>query len=89
MVGRSELIMQGNLLVDPEEDTLGAGEEAVVILEVVETEATVAAMTTEVEATAVPGTTAEVREAIMTATLQEDLTETTMTTELTPSKNPS
>ena len=88
MVGRSELIMQGNLLVDPEEDTLGAGEEAVVILEVVETEATVAAMTTEVEATAVPGTTA-VREAIMTATLQEDLTETTMTTELTPSKNPS
>uniref|UniRef100_A0A670ICA9 RNA binding motif protein 3 n=1 Tax=Podarcis muralis TaxID=64176 RepID=A0A670ICA9_PODMU len=50
--------------------------------EVVETEAMVGDTTTEVEATAVPGITAEVREVITIATLQEALTETTMTTEL-------
>lgn len=85
---RSELTMQGNLRVDPEVATSEAGGEAVVIPEVVETEAMVDGMTTEVGVMVVPEITA-VREAIMTATLQEALTETVMITELTPSKNPS
>ncbi|KAG8129783.1 hypothetical protein E2320_016472, partial [Naja naja] len=99
MGARSELIMLGNL-VDPEVATLEAGDEAVAIPEVEieamaeteatgETEAMVDVTTAEVEATVVPVTTAEVKEAIMIDTPQEVLIETTMTTKLTPSKNPS
>lgn len=91
MAVRSELTMLGNPPVDPEVAHLEAGGEAAATPEEAETEATVvAAMTTEVEAMAGPGTTvAEVREDIMTATPLEALTETTMTTKLATSKNPS
>ncbi|XP_050783955.1 uncharacterized protein LOC127036780 isoform X4 [Gopherus flavomarginatus] len=79
---RSELTMLGNLPVDPEVAHSEAEAEAVATPEEAETEATVvAAMTTEVEAMAGPGTTAAVREDITTATL-EALTETTMTTKV-------
>ncbi|XP_032639261.1 uncharacterized protein LOC116826566 isoform X4 [Chelonoidis abingdonii] len=80
---RSELTMLGNLPVDPEVVHSEAEAEAAATPEEVETEATVAAaMTTEVEAMAGPGTTAAVREDIMTATPLEALTETTMTTKV-------
>ncbi|KAJ6655285.1 hypothetical protein lerEdw1_005477 [Lerista edwardsae] len=82
MDDRSELTMQGNLPVDPEVATSEAGGEAVAIPEVAETEAMVDGMTTEVGVMVVPEITAEVREAIMTAILQEALTETVMTTEV-------
>ncbi|XP_030400941.1 uncharacterized protein LOC115641727 isoform X4 [Gopherus evgoodei] len=79
---RSELTMLGNLPVDPEVAHSEAEAEAAATPEEAETEATVvAAMTTEVEAMADPGTTAAVREDITTATL-EALTETTMTTKV-------
>ncbi|CAM2110044.1 unnamed protein product [Caretta caretta] len=88
---RSELIMLGNLPVDPEVAHSEAEDEAAATPEEAETEAmVVAAMTTEVEAMVGPGTTAaEVREDITTATPLEALTETTMTTKLATSKNPS
>ncbi|XP_044845086.1 uncharacterized protein LOC123350525 isoform X4 [Mauremys mutica] len=80
---RSELTMLGNLPVDPEVAHSEAEDEAAATPEEVETEATVAAaMTTEVEAMAGPGTTAAVREDITTATPLEALTETTMTTKV-------
>ncbi|XP_065279110.1 uncharacterized protein LOC135894979 isoform X4 [Emys orbicularis] len=80
---RSELTMLGNLPVDPEVAHSEAEAEAAATPEEVETEATVAAaMTTEVEAMAGPGTTAAVREDITTATPLEALTETTMTTKV-------
>ncbi|KAM9113217.1 uncharacterized protein ACDP82_019983 isoform 4-T6 [Pangshura tecta] len=80
---RSELTMLGNLPVDPEVAHSEAEEEAAATPEEVETEATVAAaMTTEVEAMAGPGTTAAVREDITTATPLEALTETTMITKV-------
>lgn len=88
---KSELTTLGNLPVDPEVAHLEAGDEAVATPEEVETETTVAAaMTTEVAAMAGPGTTvAGIREDIMTATPLEAVTETTMTTKLATSKNPS